>query len=219
MQWTICESDDEWRQVRTATTPPGLTADVGIMRAAGSRWPWFIGPLVALLLLAAGAWVWHAGQRRLAQDETELQASLYLEQWAVSQHDVRAARLTLDLDAIVRPQTYDAEFDRLARTGQAGATPLITTLALVDERGDLAVVKVRISPDVGPAYRQTRFYRRTEEGWLRTAPEPALGANRAPWRKPSSPGTIARLTNELLPQRSRRPSTSPCATMPNSTWL
>ncbi len=180
IQWTICEDDTEWRQARGATPYSGPASNRGILHiAATSRWPRVIAPLLLVLLLAAGVWEWRAGQRLVAQDKAELQTALHLEQWAVTQDAAQAARLTLDPEIITDPQPYAAEFAALVNAAQTGAVPLTTTFELVDVRGDLAVVKVRLTPAAGLAYRQTRFYRRIGQGWLRTTPDPTLWG---PWR-------------------------------------
>lgn len=174
IQWTLCESDEEWRQARAAATLPGMALNKGVLVAA-RRGRWAATALLIMLLVAA-AWVRQIGRQRLAQDSAELQTALHLEQWAVAQDDPALARLTLDPDAIPRPELYDAEFDRLVNAYPAGASPTLPTVTLdvVDAWGDVAVVAVRFTPSAGPAYRQTRFYRRADADWLRIPPDPSL---------------------------------------------
>ena len=177
VHWTICESDQEWQQAHAAATPRGLTSNKGSLHAAAtSRGRWTVVPVLVAVLLLTGGWGWWAGRSRLAQHEAELQSALYLEQWAVTRNDLEAARLTFDLEAFPETQPFDAEFERLVNGQRLSATdpPLTTTFDLVDVRGDLAVVNVHILPYTGPTYRQTRVYRHTEQGWLRTTPDPTL---------------------------------------------
>jgi hypothetical protein len=55
------------------------------------------------------------------------------------------------------------------------ASPLGITSYTVDVQGDQNVTRVVLYTDDGtPAYRQTRFYRRTASGWQPTAPDAAL---------------------------------------------
>ena len=176
VEWTFCDSEQDWQTARTASRPTSA-APQRTVRSSGYGRRWAATSLLLLLAaLVVCLGVRQMGRQRLAQDRAELQTALHLEQWAVAQDDPALARLSLDPDALPRPELYDAEFDRLINANPAGAAPTLPAVALnvVDTWGDVTVVAVRFTPGAGPAFRQTRFYRRTDAGWLRSAPDPTL---------------------------------------------
>jgi hypothetical protein len=143
--------------------------------------------VVLLCLVAVGGWLWQRSQAGLQEIEEELRTTTFLELQAVQQ-----GRMPIVVDRVAQKVDagQQAQFLREFRDWQAALPAEAPTansgmeLTLVNLQEDLAVVELVTAASEGKqAFRQTRFYRRTGHGWLRTPPDAAL------WGSPHSLGT------------------------------
>jgi hypothetical protein len=125
--------------------------------------------VAVILFLLAGAWWWRTTQDRLHQAEMETRETVQKEFEAVVLRDDQAS---LDWDYQLAQQGRSLPAAVWPANPEAQLPLAIDTLAM---QGDRAVARVRLLARNGEVtYRQTRFYRRTAEGWQRTPPDPAL---------------------------------------------
>jgi hypothetical protein len=128
------------------------------------------------LLGIAGAWAWREAEAGLAQIDAELSAAVGQELWAIQEgrSELAATLATGSREELFwsrLKRDYDLLVDAAASTSTAGG--ILANMEMLQLRDDQAVVRVLIG--IGDEkYRQTRFYRRTSEGWSQMPPQPAL---------------------------------------------
>lgn len=191
VEWYIAEHDADWDHLHTS---PGATTQG---RLATKR---FRASMLVLLLLlgSASIWRWRADQARTQQDKAELMATAKRALAVMSGSpalEANGRNRQSDLDDWKRdtqaqkaqfPSTlfapgswypYERMEQNLRLTVQASdpAGHLDAGVQTVEVQGDQAVVEV-ILPGVRgtQAYRQTRFYQRTANGWQQTGVDAAL---------------------------------------------
>lgn len=157
LEWQTCESDAEWQ----ALPQNGLATS--IPQPDTARQPfwgmlhWRLGAATLLMLAATGVWIWSVAQRGVAQIEADLRESVEVELWK-------------------KPSEDGQEIDERSLVGQLdGARPYSSSVQLQAIVGETAIVQVvtQLERDL-PALRQTRFYRQTADGPLRTKPNAEL---------------------------------------------
>ena len=175
VEWSIAESEADWER-RCALLLP----DVMLVSNRRQRLQRYLWRVVVLLLVLAGVgdWWWRTERTALPQPIAEVTATAQQEVsrvahrpdplvasapghqsdpdwWLQYGHDVLDLRVTVQ-----------------ATESNAGLDAVLST---VDFQGEQAIAQIITNPKSGaPAYRQTRFYRRTAAGWLRTEPDAAL---------------------------------------------
>jgi len=185
VEWYIAENDADWHHLRTS---PGATTRgrLSLMR--------FRGTVLVLLLLLGGAsiWRWRSDQARTQRDKAELMATAQRSlavmpgSSGLAAHgrnrqsdlddgkpDAQAQKAQVPANLFALGSWYQyARKDHNLRLAVQVADPaghLEAGVQTIDVQGDKAVVEVVLLGAHGtPAYRQTRFYRRTAHGWQQT---------------------------------------------------
>lgn len=181
VQWRVLQEEDDWQAASGADPFPPLPQPTGEDPRARLDSPLWIAGL-ALLLVAGlgGLWLWQQAQRGLTRAEEELADVAALENWAEAdgRDALRVALLDSAADPSWREQLPRAQLPLLAALADAPETAsgaAAIEIEFLDLRGELALAQVAVRDERLPlAYRETRFYRDTGEGWLRTAPDPAF---------------------------------------------
>lgn len=106
-------------------------------------------------VVEAGEWVQHEAPELSADVLVDDSASSYVQWMVTKEQDLLAAK------ANGHASKLDAHIHDLFLTGGTAVAEVILT-GLAPAHG------------TPPVYRETRFYRETEQGWLRTQPDPAL---------------------------------------------
>lgn len=170
--WQVLLDENEWEREETPQVP---LADSSVPSHEGAgRWRgWTVAGIALCLALAVGLPLWRQAHVGLAAVEKSLTHTVALESQAQETGDALLAA------ALIDPQS---EVDWRARieTGllqEAGETKILD----FSLRGDRAVARIRVAyPQNGGVYRESRFYREAEGGWLRTEPDASL------WGSPES---------------------------------
>lgn len=179
--WRILD-DADWDAVvfeedTAFDLPPTLDED-DEEPAEQRPWSGLVGPLVLggfLIVLVLGIQVWRNYRISTEQLRGDLRVALNEEAWAWQRGDDD------DIRALLDPQAGDdwrGDFvhDWEWRRQWAGSRAKAPSVELQDVtlHGDVAEVSVLVDepgvPWITGAYRETRFYRRDSETWLRTAP-------------------------------------------------
>jgi hypothetical protein len=124
--------------------------------------------VVALLLLltTGGSWWWRTRPRRLQPPAAEMTA-----QPVVSVVTQRPALFAASAPDPKSDPGWWLQYSQAVRELRMA----VQTAETVDIHGERAVARVVVYTEHGePAYRQTRFYRYTDAGWLRTEPDATL---------------------------------------------
>lgn len=172
VEWRVIEDDGEWQRLWTS----GWVSTVPNRRST-KRLTWEVAVIVLLLVSSVG-WRWYTTHRTLRGTVAAVRATAQKEvASAIAANDALSISLT-GKPAIRATQPQFGRDNRDLRAAvqtQKSGAGLEITVDMVDAEGDQAVVKVIISTKHGqPAYRQTRFYRRSAGGWLPTTPDAAL---------------------------------------------
>lgn len=168
-EWQTAEQDGEWVQLCNEPVAPAR---------AGSRWVYWSTAILVVLLAAAGSWR-YTTHVRAHPGATELVAAVH--------HDLQGAALTATPSGNQVWEITDPAGDQrqlMEQTHQlAVAAPISFSvhspgeepdpdqtieLRTLDIQNDLAVVNVKTQ-----THRETRFYRRTADGWQAAEPDPA----------------------------------------------
>ena len=166
IEWRVCEDEREWQEAKFRQTE-NCTLVVQShpwMRQWALRWAAPALPILLVLALVGGRWLWYRSQIGLDAIETELQVAVDAESWLmqttpVHKHNTR--------------DEWQAQFLREAEhlNGDAEPGEVITEMQVVDLGQDWAVLQVVIQmAGETKAFRQTRVYQKTLLGWVRAAP-------------------------------------------------
>jgi hypothetical protein len=164
-EWHMGEGDADWE--RLPDPPAQERLPDAARRPRLQRYLWRVAALLLLLASADGG-RGRTDQAALSHPATDV---------PVPSRDPSAARhATLQTaTAWQRPFVQEDSGLRAAIQTHAPTAQVDGALSTVDVQGDQAVVSLVTIPKNGvPAYRQTRFYRRTATGWLPMAPDVAL---------------------------------------------
>jgi hypothetical protein len=154
LEWLVLENKQD-RQDAQWTMPAGAPAAPNTDKEFFPPWlPAGLGLMLLLIAIVAG-WMWQSARPEQARMEGELRSAAQQELW---------------------PSTENRRDGAANLTGTVGSnSQLAADLEIVDMQGDRAVVRMISAADSqGQTYRQTLFFRFTEQGWVRTAPDPAL---------------------------------------------
>jgi hypothetical protein len=173
-EWQIV---DQHAELQHAPWPPSVDTTANVPPVTGQRHRRAIyGSVIALLLLVgiAVSWLWHKGQAGLDQVEGELHTTIQTELTTATQHHdpsptTRAASTT------AWAWRHQVERENNTLQGAPTSAGLDGTeeidVEMTNLQGDVAIANFVAPGTVGSAaYRQTRFYRSTSEGWLRIRP-------------------------------------------------
>lgn len=169
IHWQILLDDDAWDSDEVATLPVTPTTLPGRDRHRGWTF-WGSGLLLCLLIATVGLRLWMQAQAGLAAVEAGLRHTLSVERRAAVEGDNLLAAALLDSEAEFgwRVRLLEVQQRRTERMLDAE----IIDFALA---GDRALAQVRLTdPESGATYRESRFYRETPQGWLRSQPSEAL---------------------------------------------
>lgn len=132
-----------------------------------------VASLAALFLLSSAIWLWRQAQTGLDHVQADLKSQTEVELWAVTQNNSTLAnKLTVDPQATKWSPQFQLDDEMLK--GLQGDDPdshLQVNLHLLELEDEWAKAQIT-AQEAGndEAYRQTRFYRHTAQGWLRTSP-------------------------------------------------
>lgn len=175
-EWIICDSDAEWERIQTQ---PFLdtSEEVQAARLGMRRFRWSMVTAALLVLSITGVWLWYTAQSGLNQINAELNAALDQELWAVQQGKRSLATGSQESDLQSRIKHDHIVLQDAVAKSTGGA--MVADLEIVQLRADHAVVRVSVQIE-DEAFRQTRVYHRTLEGWQQVRPDSiTLGA----WRE------------------------------------
>lgn len=178
LDWKIVEKQEEWEAALLSSAADLVSSAPIAYPRPYRRYLW--GGLLALLLLLAvvGDWLWQKAQAGLEQIEGELSSTVQIELAAVALiSEPPATTTTITAAAMAWGLQLKREQEKLPvlLSLDSPATQLITDVYTINLEGDLAVVTFVTTAENGAqAYRQTRFYRQTTEGWQRTSPNASM---------------------------------------------
>lgn len=165
-EWHVLLDDNEWD--RDVTAPiPSADNPLSFPQRTRRRIAWSVAGIVLCLALAVGLHLWRQAHVGLAAVEKSLSHTVALESQVMATGDDHLAAALIDPQAEVtwRART---EAELLQEAGEAE----ILDYSL---RGDRAVARIQVTdPQNGRVYRESRFYRETAGGWLRTEPAASL---------------------------------------------
>ena len=183
LDWQAANDDGVWEPVVAAARPHGRT---------WRRRAWYVG-FAILLFLAAGCALWTVQRYDRARDRIafQIQSVIDLETQAFAQGNVGLFLAQQDSTLSSWYQRRAACVVEAIRPGRPGASsPCAAILAdiapggaalstppqvqAVGLRGEVAWAEVVEAP---ARVRQVRFYRRSEQGWLHTAPDGSYWGN------------------------------------------
>ena len=154
LEWQICEMDAEWlARQQDPLSATGLQPD----QARRPPWVarhWRIGAVLLMVVAIIGDGIWRVAESGINHIETDLRASIEADLWweSMQKDSDPANHATTAQEGLSRPPS--------------GA---VHSLTLLDKT---AIVQLVTEPTAEqPAFRQTRFYRQTPAGWLRTVPD------------------------------------------------
>jgi hypothetical protein len=174
LEWSIVENDGDWARI-SAPPLPDVTP-VTIRRLRLKRYFWGVVALL-LLLASAGGWRWHTERATFPPPAASVTVT--------TQPALGAIASGRDAVVVSLPSNqWEVAWWRQFGQAYSGRSPALqpdepdaymdVTLQMVEFAHDRAVARVIMATSGGPAYRQTRFYRHTSAGWLRTARDATL---------------------------------------------
>jgi hypothetical protein len=185
VEWYMAESDAEWTRL---CAPPLLDNTPCAVLATQNRSlsRQFLWKKVAVLLLLAGigGWWWYTASTQPQQSERGRSAIAQRGDPLTPLNGVTITGQIADQQASAEHRVTMAgqgqvtqEYSALYADLQTGDTSAHRDMRLqtVEFQGDQAIARVVTAATNGtPAYRQTRFFVHTGEGWQQTSPDPAL---------------------------------------------
>ncbi len=169
VNWQILLDEHEWNsdEAMTLPDPPVTPESRGIRKG---RVYWASGLLLCLLAATVGLRLWMQAQAGLAAVETGLSRMLVTENRAAVEGDEPLAAALLDPEAEFDWQVRMLKVQHQAREQTVNVE--IIDFSLADDR---AMANVRLTDrSSGAAFRESRFYRETGQGWLRSQPTAEL---------------------------------------------
>lgn len=155
VEWKILLDDDDWNSNRHPSIPDpeiGPSPSSTPMSTRRRRLLWAMTGLFCVCLCSVGYLLWRTAERSLAALEVELRDAIVLDSWiSDTPRHLQSA-----------PQTSPQSLSPSAQTA--------IVLQDFDLYGNVACTEVVVNDPALPlAYRETRAYRNTEMGWLRTS--------------------------------------------------
>jgi hypothetical protein len=175
IEWQIVESDADWERLHISLLPD-ITSDT----LHGLRLQRSLSPAVVLLLLlaSAGGWWWRSALGSAHQAAADGMAATPSalgagapDHTAWANHVPRAQMATAGRHPVA-PGSSDL---LTAIQTDASAAHVEIAVSMIEFHGNRAVANIVTAAQHGaPAYRQTRFYRRTSTAWAPAPPDAAL---------------------------------------------
>lgn len=165
-EWHVLLDDADWAESTSldnllSDEKPGIDDSSDRARSHGRGW-YAVLLLIGVGALSAGLYFWQQAQTGLTQIKTDVREAVAAET-ALRSNDT----ILLDSQAAL-------EWQRAlrARAEHSASQNISTTITSVDLLDDKAMVRLHTTSSTQPLpYRETRFYRQTAAGWLRTAPD------------------------------------------------
>lgn len=168
--WQILLDEDEWE--KDAPAYFSIAERAPSSQANTNSWAsWTVAGIVLCLALAVSVHLQQRFRTGLAATQKSLSHTLALESQASEMGDELLATALLDPQADTAWQKQ--MLAEMERTDGRGADKI----ELIDFvlQGDRAIAQVRVTDaETDFAFRESRFYRETAGGWLRSQPEPTL---------------------------------------------
>lgn len=164
VDWQILLDENQWNSDEEVALPDA-SAPAAAPSAHSRRAAWIATLLLVLLAGATGLRLWMQAQAGLAAVERGLSHTLTAEHRAATEDDDLLAAALLDPEAEASWRTWMVTRQR--------PTDRTLDAEIVDFElaGDRALAQVRLTdPAGGVVYRESRFYRETAGGWLRSRP-------------------------------------------------
>lgn len=171
IEWIVAESDDDWDRLATLTHPDKN------LRRRRSHSRWVVAGLF-LLLVGIGSWVWPAKQVTTLPPSVTMTVPEQQESGKAAP-DLDSLRADLS-GALSESPPGGQSFPKdsawlIGTTIQAPATSPYITIPTLEMQGDTAVALVVMHSQYGtPLFRQTRFFRYSDNGWQETEPDVTL---------------------------------------------
>ena len=167
LNWQILEEEEEWN----AAIMAGVESDK--LPAAGAH---RIAPLAAvclsLLLAVIGTVLYQRASRNLVQIQTELDTAVAVEDWARRHGSEDLSGVWIDPEA---PPVWNTSVYATLSDGHTESASSAASIQDFQLDKDWAMVRVWIDrPSIyeqNEPFLETRFYRLTKTGWMRTAPQ------------------------------------------------
>lgn len=177
VEWMVAENDADWERLAAQSLPDKTQVTKPRLQRT---WPlWITIALLLVAVVSSGEWWWRSTQTQTQQRATP---ALALDPLPLDPATIVTNGLG-NPDGLIAlyQQTRKVNGLRAAIQHGAPAAHLDIPLQAIKVQGEQAVAQVVIYNEHGaPAYRQTRFYQSTANGWLRTAPDAELwGAKRS----------------------------------------
>ncbi len=168
--WQILEEDEEWEAATQTATQPDVQPAASTGRAAIA-----VAVCLATLLIVTGSVLYRRADSNLARIDYELGNVVAMENRLQQQDNPDLANALIDPEA---PHVWKTWMDTNRDHQHPAPAPSAATIKDMKLAGEWAMVRVRINEPVadwqtGP-FLETRFYRMSKVGWLRTAPRTEL---------------------------------------------
>lgn len=184
LRWQVLLDEDRWDSRTGAEDPIYQAKDPGTIPGANPRANPRANPasraramrvwaLTVAAVFLAGAvsffWLWREAQAGLEEVRDQLTAAIELEIWADERGDRAMAAGLLDENA--SPTWRNQMITRFFPLPDGDGSQISAHIADFDLQGDSALVTVILTDSrLAAPYQETRVYRKTKTGWIRTAP-------------------------------------------------
>lgn len=172
VRWQFLLDEDRWDSRTVEEYPLDQSNAPDANPASRARAIRFWTLAIAAILLAGSVsvfWLWREAQAGLEEVRDQLTAAIELEIWADERGD-RAMAAGL-LDANASPTWRNQNISRFFPLPDGDERQISAHIADFDLQDDRALVTVLVTDSrLAVPYQETRVYRKTKTGWIRTAP-------------------------------------------------
>lgn len=178
LDWRVLDGDD-WDEIDWVEVAPEASIAADDEETGEGRYGHVIRTLAVVLCLLVGLFAvqfWRTYRDGREHLRADIRVVMNEESWAWQRADAEGLRALLDpqADPGWRRRTLGSWERHREWAGDAARAPVVDVEAIA-LHGDVAEVAVRVDepgvPWMSEPYRETRFYRRTGDRWVRTAPD------------------------------------------------
>lgn len=176
LRWQFLLDEDRWESRTAADDPIDQSDDPDANPASRARAIRIWALTIAALFLAGAVsvfWLWREAQAGLEEVRDQLTAAIELEIWADERGD-RAMAAGL-LDANASPTWRNQAVTRFFPLPDGDERQISAHIADFELHNESALVTVIVTDSrLAAPYQETRVYRKTKTGWIRTVPSADL---------------------------------------------